>query len=380
MAHNKTGSLIITRTAATSKAFKAPSKSAEANTRGPTVGLLPIQSNLPNQRTYKDRQRKRGHQHLSDSDDDQDKEVSSKKGTPVKNEEPVIEEPMFVPPPILEIPAELKSMFVRQHFLSPDDILPETSPPPEDLHGFQPPPVIGKNLLDFSPKIRKCPFCRQVLAASFTEKPPTIARAKYGYCRRHDNVTIIEEGKKQGYPSKIDFTGLRKRVLERLSVVNEVVKNPSESEYYKTLKKASGNRSVVQPMTMINVFDELQPGYYGPRGREIISDTVLKKMGDSIRKTDAIFEELRFCGGVTEFISSIVVPEIGVRLVMEDRGLKREEAVKVMRRSVPYGNIVNANGDTSDVEDSEQENDPEGESDDGDYFLDLGNCVASHRA
>jgi hypothetical protein len=98
-------------------------------------------------------------------------------------------------------------------------------------------------------------------------------------------------------------------------------------------------------MTMMALFEGSQPGYYGPRGSELISEIVMKKLGDRIRHKESLLESLKFCGGVMGYISAVIVPEVGTLLIMEDMDIEREEAKKKMRESISYGNVVNASID-----------------------------------
>jgi len=105
---------------------------------------------------------------------------------------------------------------------------------------------------------------------------------------------------------------------------------------------------------MMALFEGSQPGYYGPRGSELISEIVMKKLGNRIRNKESLLESLKFCGGVMGYISAVIVPEVGTLLIMEDMGVERDEAKTVMRDSVPYGNVINA---SIDVISSDEEGD-----------------------
>jgi hypothetical protein len=111
-------------------------------------------------------------------------------------------------------------------------------------------------------------------------------------------------------------------------------------------------------MSQINVFDDLQPGYYGSTGAGIISDVVLNRLGKDIRGREELFDSLKFCGGVTGYVSSVVVPEVGLLLIMEDLpGISKAEAKRIMRDSVAYGAAMNAGRDSDgDGSDSDSDN------------------------
>jgi RTC4-like domain len=104
-------------------------------------------------------------------------------------------------------------------------------------------------------------------------------------------------------------------------------------------------------MIQMKMFEDSQPGYYGPQGAELISQIVMEKFGEKIRKSDNLLPALKFCGGVTGYVSTVLVPEVGVRLIMEDLGIEREEAKGVMKESVEYGAVANAAVEISDDDD-----------------------------
>ena len=82
-------------------------------------------------------------------------------------------------------------------FESPDDIkdsptsLPSSSSP-LSLKCFEPPPEFEFPTLSKSSTIRRCDFCQKVLPPSFVEDPPTAHRARFAYCRRHENVSSCD--------------------------------------------------------------------------------------------------------------------------------------------------------------------------------------------
>lgn len=98
----------------------------------------------------------------------------------------------------------------------------------------------------------------------------------------------------------------------------------------------------------MRMFEDSQPGYYGPQGAETISQIIMEKYGDTIRKRDKLFSALTFCGGVTGYVSSVLVPEVGVRLIMEDMDVNWEKARDIMKESAEYGAVANGAVEISD--------------------------------
>jgi hypothetical protein len=251
-------------------------------------------------------------------------------------------------------------------FISPEDILTPDSKHnfKDDLeNAFECPSKIHDEITEMlgkfsSPSIPTCKFCRKPLPANFTETPPTATRGRIAYCQRHENATILEQGREKGYPTSVDLVALNSRVVKLLGFIkDDVINASSDSEFMRNLRKNTKRRNAANPMTMIDLFDDSQPGYYGPRGSEIISNLVMLKLGDYIRKNDNVYDDLKFCGGVSGFISAVVVPEVGIRLIMEDMEIGKEEARTIMRDSVAYGGIINASVEMSDDDDNSDDSD-----------------------
>jgi hypothetical protein len=207
------------------------------------------------------------------------------------------------------------------------------------------------------PTERHCPFCRRKLPDSFTETPPTSSRAQFGYCQRHENSSIIATGKLKGYPSSFDFTLVKSRVVDMLPEIRKIIDSLSESEFMTNLRSKTSRRTAAAPMSMINFFEDSQPGYYGSRGSEVISQTLMRNYGDYLRGSNERFEDVKYCGGITGFISSVLVPEVGVRLIMEDMDVTRHRAKQIMKESVSYGTAIHACVEILEISDDEDDDD-----------------------
>ncbi|KAJ2906051.1 uncharacterized protein MKZ38_003088 [Zalerion maritima] len=96
-------------------------------------------------------------------------------------------------------------------------------------------------------------------------------------------------------------------------------------------------------------------GYYGPRGTRIISEFVARRFRKDIRRC-AVTNKLVSVRGNMAFIQGVVVPELAVRLVLEDlrggmlagdkegsekRMATREEAERILDESREVGELLN---------------------------------------
>jgi hypothetical protein len=271
-------------------------------------------------------------------------------------------EPAFILPPTVDfsdfnakLSKSTPSSKPSSAFQSPDDIH-STATPTSPKNAFQIPPEVDFTDFGFSSPGRKlCKFCRKGLPSTFVESPPVAARARYAYCQRHENASILENGKKKGYPSSFDFFTVQTRIAEMLPTIRKLLDGPTESEFLTNLRRKTARRNAAAPMIMIKLFEDSQPGYYGPKGGEMITEVVMDKFGEYIRNKKELHDGLMFCGGVMGFVSSVVVPEVGVRLIMKDMNVDWDAARKIMTESIPYGNAKNPSDEVVSDDDTDSD-------------------------
>lgn len=160
-------------------------------------------------------------------------------------------------------------------------------------------------------------------------------------CRTHQiELRFKPLAKEKGYPERIDFDAIPDRIAlfqDELSGIIER-KVPStylDDAYGRFEKMGMKARSAKQ---MLAVFENFKPGYYGVQGSEVIMQALC-----------ALFLETSIINinnvkplTPIEFIQQILVPEVGLRLIRQDRDGKidLEEAKRIMKESEKYGSIV----------------------------------------
>ncbi|KAG1803898.1 restriction of telomere capping protein 4, partial [Suillus plorans] len=81
-----------------------------------------------------------------------------------------------------------------------------------------------------------------------------------------------------------------------------------------------------------STFEKTQPGYYGELGLLIIHQTLYNLFPFSSFDTSLIAPLSR-----AEFVQFVLIPEVAVRLIMQDLHLDRDEAIMTLRESSQYG-------------------------------------------
>ncbi|KAF7362322.1 RTC4 domain-containing protein [Mycena venus] len=189
-----------------------------------------------------------------------------------------------------------------------------------------------------------------------------------GVCQRHRfESEILPEAEARGWPKYIDWAGLKRRMLAMKRDLQQILGDPGDPIVYgdddrkekpkdasqrkkgprmrcifwKDLAKelkVKGSKGVKGVQGQFANFEKTQPGYYGELGSMIIHQT-LYDMFPLTTIDPALVDPLT----PNEFIQRIFVPEVGMRLVMEDMDLNTDEqsdkkrAVAVLRESASYG-------------------------------------------
>lgn len=95
------------------------------------------------------------------------------------------------------------------------------------------------------------------------------------------------------------------------------------------------------------------PGYYGPRGARAIQDEILDVLSSELREA-AVRDVVVSSRGVGVYVASVLVPEVGLRLVMDDLGVGKEDARGIMEKSAAWGTLVNEELEEEVLEDVEE--------------------------
>ncbi|EEB94317.1 hypothetical protein MPER_06885, partial [Moniliophthora perniciosa FA553] len=100
--------------------------------------------------------------------------------------------------------------------------------------------------------------------------------------------------------------------------------------------KEKGSKVAANVKSQFSNFEKTQPGYYGELGSVIIHHALYELFPPS-----SIEPHLVAPLDPKEFIQRVLVPEVGVRLIMEDKklvgGAGTREAVQILRDSSKYG-------------------------------------------
>lgn len=245
-----------------------------------------------------------------------------------------------------------------QHSASHNSNLPNLDPdvlgnstPLSSLHGSSSHEVMeyfdGQALDDLSSTDYddKCPLCENLVQPSYywdfwKGKGTKTMHLQKQFCRLHTEHDALALYKQKGYP-EIDWELLPARVENYHSQLIALLKGDVESHYRDShaQKAEAGERPNVREMMASNADLETKTGYYGPRGRRAMMEAITTQLADVIRECAEKDKVVNF-GGFANFVLRVLVPELTIRLVIEDCGCSEQMAKEIIQESGELGGLV----------------------------------------
>ncbi|KAK9463103.1 restriction of telomere capping protein 4 [Lipomyces oligophaga] len=121
----------------------------------------------------------------------------------------------------------------------------------------------------------------------------------------------------------------------------EIVEGRISSDFHQAARDRYQNESKrVDALQQIHVGEyDMLPGYYGFKGSEALLHAALECAYSTISRVGKK-ERWILSMSPTGYASSVLVPELAVRLIMEDQSCDRVEAEKIRIESIEYGRLV----------------------------------------
>ncbi|CAG8641042.1 11244_t:CDS:2 [Acaulospora morrowiae] len=157
---------------------------------------------------------------------------------------------------------------------------------------------------------------------------------QFEFCRLHDaESNIVPDGLRKNYPLTIDFDNLPLRIQSMFSELKDVATGKKKSffrdvamEAYKELGKARARK----PTILMGRFQKFQ-------GSSVIFSTLISLFVDS----KILTTEMTRPQEPLEYLDQVLVPEVAIRLIVQDRGgITFEEARSVMEESMEFGMYI----------------------------------------
>ncbi|TDL13431.1 hypothetical protein BD410DRAFT_689038, partial [Rickenella mellea] len=154
-------------------------------------------------------------------------------------------------------------------------------------------------------------------------------------CQRHRFETkYLTMAKAAGWPTEIDFEALPTRISAMRESLQKIVDGVEPSPFLEDVEhdiRANGTRMALSLKGDFQTFDRIQPGYYGLRGRFIITNALYNLfLGKKEPLESGLLTPERY-------VDLVLLPETAVRLIALDMGIGRQAAMVVMKNSAKFG-------------------------------------------
>ena len=207
-----------------------------------------------------------------------------------------------------------------------------------------------------------CPMCNEEVDRSLLDEfrkrhPTTTWRQQQTFCTQHKRAKAMAVWKERKYPS-IDWKALDARVSRQSSFLRRILnggKSHFRDIFGEKVKEAGRDRTVRRAE------EYMVPGYYGGRGLRAMSDKIVDDLSSALRERSVDDELVSVARGVGAYVQSVLVPELAVRLIMEDMDVGAVQARRIMEESMWLGELLNEELDDvvlgDDEEDEEKHDD-----------------------
>ncbi|KAL2165457.1 hypothetical protein VTH06DRAFT_755 [Thermothelomyces fergusii] len=244
--------------------------------------------------------------------------------------------------PVFTIPDEIPDSFVGDDNERGELAFSQTSDIPSgpNLVGEGPssPPT---DVDEVARPVPVCPLCKSEVSQSvldgFRAAHPRMTVAEMRrFCEQHRRRSARETWVARGYPD-IDWQRLDGRIAGHYGALRRILEGGAPSHYdglFRDAVRAGRNR------TLLRSDANLTPGYYGLRGLRAMTENLIGEFSALLRRR-AVEDRLVSARGYTAYLQAVLVPELAVRLIMEDLGVGEEEARKVLAESSAVGELLN---------------------------------------
>ncbi|EFW99595.1 hypothetical protein CMQ_7963 [Grosmannia clavigera kw1407] len=176
---------------------------------------------------------------------------------------------------------------------------------------------------------------------------------KMSFCAAHRQRTAKKTWTLRGYPD-IDWDRLEGRIRKHGGHVQGVLEDRVPSHFRRLLQeqRLGGGSIGGDARDPSRGSTTSVPGYYGQRGLRIMSEAIVQRFSVVLRR-QAVQDPLIAARGYLQFVQDVLVPELAVRLIMEDMGVGAEGARQILGESVAMGELMHEDVDV--VTDGEDE-------------------------
>ncbi|KAJ5629170.1 hypothetical protein N7528_002827 [Penicillium herquei] len=197
------------------------------------------------------------------------------------------------------------------------------------------------------PRKALCPMCKEEvdpeMLREFQAQPNQRLREQQRFCTSHKKDAAAVEWQAHGYP-EINWSTLGDRLQRYYSDIEKYL-NPETPSYFRNILESAQKAGSSLRLTITSDgLEVMSCGYYGGKGAHKMLDGVMGRFAVKLRRLTKD-DNLATKVGIVGYAQSVLVPELAVRLIMEDMDVSADGAREIMRESVDIGQKLNPQQD-----------------------------------
>ncbi|KAG6067659.1 hypothetical protein E4U32_003251 [Claviceps aff. humidiphila group G2b] len=186
-----------------------------------------------------------------------------------------------------------------------------------------------------------CPWCGEEVDAKllqdFSKGQRLNVRQQTRFCHQHKKKSAEEAWQQKNYP-QVEWDSIETRFARHRAPLLAIING--RPSHFRTIHK--GNIETGRARSMKKE-GNMNPGYYGPRGFNIMCDYLVQEYG-SLLKKKAVDDIVIAGRGSASFIQNVLVAELAVQMIMEDMHVPEDEAIVILEDSKMLGELVHEDG------------------------------------
>ena len=203
---------------------------------------------------------------------------------------------------------------------------------------------------NLSAAVSRCPLCcakvDRAHLETFSFGRRLNIRDQQRFCHEHKLRDAERVREKMQYPIVDWLTLMDDRIPKHIPQLSGILTRSLQSYYRNRLEvameEAKASRKGLQRYLKEGVVEVAKYGYYGPKGARIMGHAITTHMSSTLKRQLKVDKVAR-AAGVGGYVNAVLVPELAVRLVMEDMDLKNEQQARdVLCESSNLGTLLNA--------------------------------------
>ncbi|KHN93849.1 uncharacterized protein MAM_08271 [Metarhizium album ARSEF 1941] len=194
-----------------------------------------------------------------------------------------------------------------------------------------------KNVERIMKEATVCPWCGEPvdekLLDDFAKGKRLDVRLQSKFCQKHKRQTAQELWQQKSYP-KVEWEGLEDRFRKYHGTLLGVISGGAS--HFRSIHEKNISSGKARSLKKE---DNLNPGYYGPRGFNLMCDYLVHEFSELL-KEKAVDDRVIAGRGAAAFIQTVLVAELAVRLIMEDMEVAEEKARVILEESKALGEMI----------------------------------------